>query len=458
MREFVKVLLLCGMFAGCNLNNVNKSYESLKKNSSDSELYQNIYLFELEHPGHFKSKLDLAKLNLFSGNYEESWKYLKRAEGIFNETKSSAASKSDISSMYGTYATLYLVSNNLEQAKNYVNKAYEIPKFGSYYGYLKGRIDLAMKNNEEAWTSFEKTYKKFPDQISSEELKAYMYLAADRKDYPKALKLLENYFSKGSFFPGLGLFASGVYEKNNDYEKSVFCAFLDYEYQSNFGKQNDERFVQNLRKAIEKSENDGNESGKKALQAVRALYTGTEFPIIDTDFFAYKYIYYKYKYLYSNLVPGDANHYLSIEKYMSAFPVYYWMLWDTVSKENLKDYSNWTSILERILILNKSVYSDKARIALGKIEGLTEKEAQKLLISNEIYSLLNNFISSENESYLKPVYDCISLKDCNYVYNAMTILKNYSVRYPLLKKVLADKASEPSVSSRLKDRLLYITK
>ena len=106
----------------------------------------------------------------------------------------------------------------------------------------------------------------------------------------------------------------------------------------------------------------------------------------------------------------------------------------------------------------EGVYSDKARIALGKIEGLTEKEAQKLLISNEIYSLLNNFISSENESYLKPVYDCISLKDCNYVYNAMTILKNYSVRYPLLKKVLADKASEPSVSSRLKDRLLYITK
>lgn len=455
MRGFIISLLFMSLLIlGCTLDKEQKEYKELKESCNDSNLYQTIFAYELEHPSHFESKLDLAKLNLFAGDYSKAWEYLIRADGILKNTKNVKVSDSDLSSMYATFATLNLISNNLEQANEYIKKAYTVPKYGANYGYLKGRIDFALKNTDSAWDAFEQTYKKFPEQINAEEIKTYMYLAADRKEYKKALDLLELYFNKGTFFPGLGLFASGIYEKNCNLERSVFSAFLDYEYQSCFTKQDDKLFVENLKNAITKAESEGNTDEMNALKAVIALYTDSEFPIIETDFFAYKYIYYKYKYLHSQWVPNDAKYYFSIENNMNTFPSYYWLLWEVVSKADIKNYSNWTSVLEKILMLNKSIYTDDARIALGKISGFSEKDAEKLLIPAEVQGILNNYFSTENESILNPIYNFISLNDNSYVYSALAILKSYSADNPLLKKVLSAKADVSA--GRLKERLLFI--
>lgn len=455
MRGRIISLFVMSLFIlSCTLNKEKKEYKELKDSCNDSNLYQSIFSYELEHPAHFESKLDLAKLNLFAGNYSKAWEYLIRADGILKNSKNVKVSDSDLSSMYASFATLNLLSNDLEQASEYVKKAYAVPKYGANYGYLKGRIDFALKNSDSAWDVFEKTYKKFPEQISAEEIKTYMYLAADRKEYKKALDLLELYFTKGAFFPGLGLFASGIYEKNGNLERSVFTAFLDYEYQSCFTKQNDKLFVENLKNAITKAESEGHTDEMNALKAVIALYTDSEFPIIETDFFAYKYIYYKYKYLHSQWVPNDAKYYFSIENNMNTFPIYYWLIWEVVSKADIKNYSNWTSILEKILLLNRSIYTDKARIALGKIAGFSEKDAEKLLIPAEVQVILNNYFSTEDEDILNPIYNFISLNDNSYVYSALAILKSYSAQNPLFKKVLSAKA-DVSIG-RLKERLLFI--
>lgn len=430
--------VLVSMFSSCNMDRVNREYEDLKKNTLDLNLYQTIFSFEIEHPEHFESKLDLAKLNLFAGNYEKAWEYLRRAEGIYKNSKKTKISKSELSSMYGTFASLYLISNNLTEAEKYINEACKIHKFGAYYGYLKGQIDFALQKKDSAWEMFEKTYKRFPSEISISELRTYMYLAAEKKEYKKALKLLELYFEKGTYFPGLGLFASGVYEKNDDYEKSVFMAFLDYEYQSCFSNQDDSKFVTNLTNAISTSENEGNQKGVVALKAVQSLYTGDTFPIIETDFFAYKYLYYKYKYQYSQLTPNDVNYYLSIENKMATFPVYYWILYDVASKSDENEYSNLIFMLEKILLLDKSLYTKKARIELGKLDGFSEEESEFFLIPQEVQFLLESYITSENERELESIYKFVSLKDSTYIYRALSILKEYASKNQLIKKVLSD--------------------
>lgn len=124
--------VLVSMFSSCNMDRVNREYEDLKKNTLDLNLYQTIFSFEIEHPEHFESKLDLAKLNLFAGNYEKAWEYLRRAEGIYKNSKKTKISKSELSSMYGTFALLYLISNNLTEAEKYINEACKIHKFGAY--------------------------------------------------------------------------------------------------------------------------------------------------------------------------------------------------------------------------------------------------------------------------------------------------------------------------------------
>ena len=139
---------------------------------------------------------------------------------------------------------------------------------------------------------------------------------------------------------------------------------------------------------------------------------------------------------------------------MNTFPSYYWLIWEVVSKADIKNYSNWTSILEKILLLNRSIYTDKARIALGKIAGFSEKDAEKLLIPAEVQVILNNYFSTEDEDILNPIYNFISLNDNSYVYSALAILKSYSAQNPLFKKVLSAKA-DVSIG-RLKERLLFI--
>lgn len=430
-------------------------YEELKKSKNDSDLYEFIYMYELEHPDHFASKLDLAKLNLFAGNYSEAWKYLTRAEGIA-KTSEKKLSNQELSSMYGTFASLYVVSNDYNQAKTYIDKAYDVPKFGEQFGFLKGRIEAELGNNEDALKVFDKTYSKYSAQISPDELRTYLYLTANFANYKKALTLLEKYFKTGAFFPGLGLLASGIYEKNNDYTKSVLSAFLDYEYNSCYGNKNDKKFSENLKTAIKKAQEENNPDAQKALQAILSLYSkDVELPIIDTDFFAYKYIYYKYKYLNFNLEPNDATYYLSIENNMKTFPIYYWILWDSASKNGITNYTNWIPVLEKIILLSSSDYTEKARIALGKIKGLSENESKKLLLPVEVQNYVNSFISTGDEKILGPIYEFISVKDCDYVFTALSILKRYSKTYPLLRKQLTDNASSIK-SSRLTERLEFI--
>lgn len=49
MKEFLlSFFMLVFMITGCNLNKVDKEYQSLKNNTAETDLYQAIFSFEIE--------------------------------------------------------------------------------------------------------------------------------------------------------------------------------------------------------------------------------------------------------------------------------------------------------------------------------------------------------------------------------------------------------------------------
>ena len=141
---------------GCSSKNM-KNYNNVKKNHNNLlSMYQDIYAFDLNNPDFFESKLDLARYYLLIGNYNESMSFLIRAEAIAKKNPKKV-SKENEAAMYGCYATLFLINNQIEIAYQYVEKAYNIPKYGKLYGYLLGRILINLDKKEEALKCFEST-------------------------------------------------------------------------------------------------------------------------------------------------------------------------------------------------------------------------------------------------------------------------------------------------------------
>ncbi len=449
--SFLLVILV--LFAGCSSKNM-KNYKRIKQSSSNiADLYQDIYSFDLDNPDFYESKLDLARYYLLTGNYSEAWAFLLRAEAIAAKFPEQMTKENE-AAMYACHASLLLMNNQVESAFEYVKKACDVPKYGKIYGYLAGRVLTTLDRKQEALGYFEKTYKEYPNLITGEEIRSYMYLLADSKNYKKVLELLELYFEKGSYFSGLGMFASGIYEKNGLMRESIFTAFLDYEYQSCFGNADDKKFVQNLNdlrsKLISES---NNESVVHAIDYMLSLYVDSDVSKPDMDFFPVKYIELKKIAKNKPWSNKEFNEYLTLEKYFKNFPCYYWILWEMLPKINSGDLVNWKSILEKTILLGNSEYYEPAKIALGKLAGLNASDSSKLLLPQEVQNLLWIYISKGDEKTLDYIYDFLTLPDCDYVLQSYPIIKqnlnNNSLRQAFLNK-------SKTVNRRLKERIDYI--
>ncbi|MBC6714053.1 lipopolysaccharide assembly protein LapB [Treponema sp. Marseille-Q3903] len=450
---FSVLFLFTFLFLGCSSENM-KSYKQIKQSHKNLEsMYQDVYLYDLENPDFFESKLDLARYYILVGSYNQSWPYLVRAESIAKKSPKQV-SKENEAALYGCYATLYLMNNEVETAYSYVEKACAVPKYGIIYGYLAGRILTTLERNEEALKYFDETYKKYPNLITGEEIRSYMYLLGESKNYKKAQELLELYFEKGEFFSGLGLFASGVYEKNNLFVESIFSAFLDYEYQSCFGNADDKRFVQNLNELRNKLVSESkDEESINAVDYMLSLYLGTDVEEPKIDFFPFEYIKLKKTAKNRAWSNKEFNEYMALEKYFKNFPCYYWNLWTMLPKVQAGDLSNWKVILEKIIMLGNSDYYDSSRVILGKLCGLNDSDASKILLPQEVQRLILIYINDSDKRALEYIYSLLNLPDCDYVIQGTQVIKQ-NIDNKTLSQALYEKSL--TASGRLKERINYI--
>ena len=456
MKKII-VLFLSVVLCSCASKGM-KEYDDIKNaNETPIIVMNNIYNFELQNPDHFLSKLDLARYFILLGNYEESERYLIRAEGVINKIGKRGIANEDIAALYGCLAVVNLADQNLQTAWDYTQKAYKIPKAGKYYGYLAGRVLASLGRKEEAIQYFDKTYALYPEQISGEELRAYMYLAADANDWQKCMNLLELYFEKGLYFPNLGLFASGVYEKNGRFVKSIYAAYLDYEYQSGLGGADDAAFVRNLHnlKTTIITEGKGKDA-EDAVDIIIGLYdtsgSGENTIAGETDFFPYKYIMLKKKAEYASWDEEDFQEYITLEKYFASFPGYYWMLWEEVQSGRYGEVKQWIPILEKIILLGDSIYIKPSRKALANLANIGDT-ADRLLLPQEVQQLFVNVRTTNNGAVLEPFFDLLELPDCSYVMNALLIARS-AASDPMTRNILS--ARNQSATGRLRERLSYI--
>ena len=443
--------------AGCS-NQTQKEYQKLTASGvSSQEAYSALVEFDESHPDFFSSKLDLAVLYLASARYPECRSYLEKAESLMK--KGSRVTNEQKALLLASLAAMKLLESDIEEAWNYASSSWAVPKAGKRYGYLCGRILTAMEKKDDALKYFDECYALFPDAIDSEAARAYMYLLSLNKNYDKAREILEIYIEKGDFFPGLGLYSSGVYEKCGDFEKSIYQAFLDYEYHACFGNADDSRFLANLETLEEKYTENGiklDEKAEAALVQLKALYGTVPSVTPASDYYVAQYVLFRQKIRSGSFDASDFRKFVSLENYFNQFPCYYWLLTKLVPRFEDPEYVQdiVAGLCEKIIMLDpSSIFVPDCRKTLGKTAGLTEKECEKLRLSEEIEDSVFRFVRTGKEEYLEEVYSFLTLPDCTYVYEGVMLLRNSIVNKKLLKEFTAKVIN---ADGRLKDRLTFI--
>jgi tetratricopeptide (TPR) repeat protein len=282
-------------------------------------------------------------------------------------------------------ARMSLIRGEYAEALEYAEKAIALDreeKPGPLF--LKGHILIAREEDEKALEFLAGLFKTRREEAGPEDIRAYMYLLARAGRAAEAAEMTDLFFEKGSYFPGLGFFASSVYESTGEIDKAVLAAFLDYEYHSGFKGSDDGTFLQNIgtleerlkERSLEDAGNAGNETkAARPLRLLRSLYDPeTSVPAgYEAPFFAGDYILCKKKIREGSFTEADFNRYLSLEPYFRSFPSYYWNLWQGALLVNEKPPAEYLAALEKVIALDREgVYAKPAWGELTRFLGFDE--------------------------------------------------------------------------------------
>ncbi|MDR0449694.1 MAG: hypothetical protein LBH26_00330 [Treponema sp.] len=282
-------------------------------------------------------------------------------------------------------ARMELIQGEYAKALEYAEKAIALNREGEPGPlFLKGHILIAREEDEKALEFLAGLFETRREEAGPEDIRAYMYLLARAGRAAEAAEMADLFFEKGPYFPGLGFFASSVYESAGEIEKAVLAAFLDYEYQSGFNEADDGSFLLNIGTLEERlktpgpGEGGGAGEGIKAarpLRLLRSLYDPeTSAPAAyQAPFFAGDYILCKKKIREGSLTGEDFNRYLSLEPYFRSFPSYYWNLWQGALLVSEKPPAEYLAALEKVIALDREgVYAKPAWGELSRFLGFEE--------------------------------------------------------------------------------------
>lgn len=273
---------------------------------------------------------------------------------------------------FAQMALVKLIEGNEESfklSKQFIEKACKIKPYGKAYGFLKARILLA-ENKEEALAQYEHSFNSEVEFMTGDDASLYMSLLADSGKYKECLKVLEYYTEHFPYFQGFGQFASSIYEQNGKYFEAVLSAFLDYEYHSCFTDENKtnaekDEFLANIEKLEKESSGKAFENEiKNGCNCIKAFYSEniTDFPEIESNFYIYRYLQKMFQIKAGTIDLQSMGNFLSLEKYFSVFPVYYWNVYLSARKLEMMQPNELIAVLEKTFsIAPSSIYAKKVR-------------------------------------------------------------------------------------------------
>jgi tetratricopeptide (TPR) repeat protein len=321
--------------------------------------------FELRHPDHFYSKVDLGTYYLARGEEGRAGDYLRRAEAIAalvrrdrerEKLRAGGGKEGEenyLSIMYGALGRIYLARGDRRQALEYAEKAIEhAEEKAGAYRLLKGHILIAQGEYDKALEIFDGAFSGGPGGGAEEpgspaavlpeaeagDILAYLFLLAQAERSADAAAVLNRYFETGAFFPSLGTFAAMVYRAAGEMERAAYAVYLEEEYRSGYG-----------------------EGGKPAA---------LEIPRPGGNFFAGEYLAIKDEINRGSLSEAQFLRYLELEAYFRLFPSYYWNLWLGARLVYPESYGNFAPALQKIISLDKDgPFAREAWKALSSLLG-----------------------------------------------------------------------------------------
>ena len=222
---YISVVVMISFFSSCK-NKLQDEFNSITNSKkSDAEIVKLVKEFEIKHPKHFESKLLLAEYFISINDIDNAYDYLKRAE-VVKKYADKKQKDSYYTKMYGYLATIEFSKNEYDSAETYVKNAINYDKQHTHgYEYMLGHLQVIKNNNEQALKLFDDIYAKQPELSTASDLQTYMYLLADAERYDDCTTVINQYMATGQWFPGLGSFASTVFEKDGMLQESILCAF-----------------------------------------------------------------------------------------------------------------------------------------------------------------------------------------------------------------------------------------
>lgn len=460
MKKKIGLVVLLCTFAMAFVA-ANEEYSKLKEGAkSKTELLQKITEYENNHSKELEPKSDLALLYLSDGNYDKAEDYLKAGEKLIKKAKS-PPEPFYVAQLYYTYGRFYYESkNNLQNAKKYADMAFAIEKEGEQFGYLKALIAAEMQNAEEAYEVFNLMYEKYPEKADGPSLTMFVQLAVFYEDFEKAGSLLDDFFEKHTYLPKIALWASQVYEKAGNLEKSIYCAYLVHEFASCYDSSRNEVFFSNLKnmQKIAVAENRA-----ETLAAINNLLVLFEEPAVEKDssseevfvaeqkettdekeldFIPFNYVQIKKKINNGTLNQDDVIKLTSYENNFKELPAYYWLLAQAVKQVSAEgDYAAAMSrigYLSTVVDMGTSEYEKKSREEICDMCSIKEEDRGRFLSSREIIELCASYYEEKDQKKVDRILDSVSLTQSIY-YNyylktAVNVIKRFKQVYPDFNK------------------------
>jgi tetratricopeptide (TPR) repeat protein len=376
MKKTGGILLIVFTFsfiAACGKTAMDREYERIKTSGLTGDaLRAAIAEFELKNTNHFSSKVDLGGFYLLNGNIELAANFFRRAERVVRKAPRNQETRNNIAIMYGSLARIYLLQSDFNMAVDYVEKAIATgTEQGELFRWLKPHIFIAQDKQDDALVLFYELYQTHRNLMTSDDIRAFMYLLARAERFGDCAAMVDLYFERGPFFPGLGLFASGAYEAAGQITKAIFAAFLDYEYNSGYFETNDSDFLANINFLERQLELNGTlNQAAPTLHLIRSLFDNSDltFTRRNNAFFVEDYCYLKKKILTNTLTIPEFEEYLRLERYFTRFPVYYWNVWQAaLGLFPPASLATYVPALEKIILLDRN-----GRFAQAAWEELTK--------------------------------------------------------------------------------------
>lgn len=362
------------LFPSCHSMSADRKYEELVNSGISGEsLLEAIKDFEKHNHRHFPSKVDIAACHMLKGEFELAREYFSRAEAVLGKTENSPMIQQKTGLLYGSLAQLALRKQDYDSALSYVEKALAVnTESRKNYAFLKAHILLADNKAEDALAQFDSSLMENPDAFAPHDARAYMYLLAMHSRHEDCIKIMEQYFDKWPYFPGLGLFASRVYEEHGDPGKAVLAAYLEHEYNSGIYKTEHGEFLKSMddffsrlpgHSGFDKKAIDSLKEAENSIMLVKSLYM-TEAkapPKKEGAFFVAEYIRLKLK-IKNGQIDGQVfSDFLALEKYFNMFPEYYWNIWQLVLLLTPETKTDFLPLLEKIIRLAPDgIYAQEA--------------------------------------------------------------------------------------------------